>query len=208
MPAWDTLMQFFLASIALGLAPGPDNIYVLTQSVAQGRNAGIVVTLGLCTGLVLHTALVALGVAALIATSPLLFMLLKLGGAGYLLYLAYQAFRADGAAIGTGNRAAVAYRHLYKRGLLMNISNPKVSMFFLAFLPQFVAADGAAVSQQMIVLGGTFIVATLLVFNAIALMAAGLATKLRSSASAQLILYRITGVVLLLLALRLLLYQA
>ncbi len=208
MPAWDTLMQFFLASIALGLAPGPDNIYVLTQSVAQGRNAGIVVTLGLCTGLVLHTALVALGVAALIATSPLLFMLLKLGGAGYLLYLAYQAFRADGAAIGTGNRAAVAYRHLYKRGLLMNISNPKVSMFFLAFLPQFVAADGAAVSQQMIVLGGTFIVATLLVFNAIALMAAGLATKLRSSASAQLVLYRITGVVLLLLALRLLLYQA
>lgn len=208
MPAWDTLMQFFLASIALGLAPGPDNIYVLTQSVAQGRNAGIVVTLGLCTGLVLHTALVALGVAALIATSPLLFMLLKLGGAGYLLYLAYQAFRADGAAIGAGNRAAVAYRHLYKRGLLMNISNPKVSMFFLAFLPQFVAADGAAVSQQMIVLGGTFIVATLLVFNAIALMAAGLATKLRSSASAQLVLYRITGVVLLLLALRLLLYQA
>ncbi|MDY0292075.1 MAG: LysE family translocator [Desulfuromonadaceae bacterium] len=208
MPAWDTLMQFFLASIALGLAPGPDNIYVLTQSAVQGRNAGIVITLGLCTGLVLHTALVALGVAALIATSPLLFMLLKLGGAGYLLYLAYQAFRADGAAIGTGSRAVVAYRHLYKRGLLMNISNPKVSMFFLAFLPQFVEADGAAVSQQMIVLGGTFIVATLLVFNAIALMAAGLATKLRSSATAQRVLYRITGVVLMLLALRLLLYQA
>jgi len=113
MPALDTLTQFFFASIMLGLAPGPDNIYVLTQSAVQGRSAGIVVTLGLCSGLVLHTTLVALGVAALIATSAPLFLLLKLGGAGYLLYLAYQAFRADGTAIRTGGRGAVAYAYLY-----------------------------------------------------------------------------------------------
>lgn len=80
MPAPDTLAQFFLASIMLGLAPGPDNIYVLTQSAVQGRRAGMVVTLGLCTGLILHTALVTLGVATLIATSAPLFMFLKLGG--------------------------------------------------------------------------------------------------------------------------------
>jgi len=206
MPVLDTLTQFFLASIVLGLAPGPDNIYVLTQSAVQGRRAGVVVTLGLCTGLVLHTILVAGGVAALIATSAMLFMLLKLGGAGYLLYLAYQAFRAEGTAIGVGTRGAVAYGYLYRRGVLMNISNPKVSIFFLAFLPQFVEADGAA-AQQMVVLGGVFILATLLVFNAIALAASYLATGLRSSRTAQVVLYRITGAVLTLLALRLLLYQ-
>ncbi|MCA1796981.1 MAG: LysE family translocator [Geobacteraceae bacterium] len=207
MPALDILAQFFLASIALGLAPGPDNIYVLTQSAVQGRSAGVVVTLGLCTGLVLHTFLVALGVAALIATSAPLFMLLKLGGAGYLLYLAYQAFRADGAAMGTSGRDDVAYGYLYRRGVLMNISNPKVSVFFLAFLPQFVQADGAAAAQQMLVLGGVFILATLLVFNSIALASAYLAAGLRSSRTAQVVLYRITGAVLALLALRLLLYQ-
>lgn len=207
MPAPDTLAQFFLASIMLGLAPGPDNIYVLTQSAVQGRRAGMVVTLGLCTGLILHTALVTLGVATLIATSAPLFMFLKLGGAGYLLYLAYQAFRADGAAIGVCGRGAVAYTYLYRRGVLMNISNPKVSIFFLAFLPQFVETDGAAVTQQMMVLGGVFILATLLVFNSIALAAASLATGLRRSRAAQVLLYRITGAVLILLALRLLMYQ-
>ena len=207
MPALDTLTQFFIASIILGLAPGPDNIYVLTQSAVQGRRAGVVVTLGLCTGLVLHTILVAGGVAALIATSATLFMLLKLGGAGYLLYLAYQAFRAEGTAIGGGTRGAVAYGYLYRRGVLMNISNPKVSIFFLAFLPQFVEADGVVAAQQMVVLGGVFILATLLVFNAIALAASYLATGLRSSRTAQVVLYRITGAVLALLALRLLLYQ-
>ncbi|MFO7830891.1 MAG: LysE family translocator [Desulfuromonadaceae bacterium] len=207
MPAFDTLIPFFFVSIMLGLAPGPDNIYVLTQSAVQGRSAGMVVTLGLCTGLVLHTTLVALGIAALIAASPALFTLLKLGGAGYLLYLAYQAFRADAATVRTREGGVVAYGYLYRRGVLMNMSNPKVSVFFLAFLPQFVEADGAAVTQQMVILGGVFILATLLVFNSIALAAAYLAKGLRNSRTAQVVLYRITGAVLSLLALRLLLYQ-
>lgn len=207
MPAPDMLLQFFFASILLGLAPGPDNIYVLTQSAIQGRSAGIVVTMGLCSGLIVHTALVVMGVAALIQASELLFTILKLGGAGYLLYLAYQAFRADGAEIGVGAGTSVAYRDLYLRGVLMNISNPKVSIFFLAFLPQFVQAQGAEVPQQMLVLGGVFILATLLVFNSIALAAAYLAAGLRNSRTAQVVLYRITGAVLALLALRLLVYQ-
>ncbi|MFA5700569.1 MAG: LysE family translocator [Desulfuromonas sp.] len=208
MPTLDILTQFFLASVALGLAPGPDNIYVLTQAAVLGRGAGMVITLGLCTGLILHTALVALGVAALITASPRLFLALKIGGAGYLLYLAYQAFRAVETRMTLTDQDHVAYLNLYRRGVLMNITNPKVSVFFLAFLPQFVRPENGNITQQMIVLGGTFIVATLLVFNGIALTAAGLATRLRSSATAQLVLYRITGVVLILLALRLLFYRA
>jgi threonine/homoserine/homoserine lactone efflux protein len=133
--------------------------------------------------------------------------MLKLGGAGYLLFLAYQAFRADAAALGRGDRTFIPYRSLYRRGVLMNISNPKVSVFFLAFLPQFVAAEGAPVAEQMVVLGGVFIVATLLVFNGIALTAATLAKGLRDSRTAQVVLYRITGAVLVLLALRLLLFK-
>ncbi|MFW6387590.1 MAG: LysE family translocator [Thermodesulfobacteriota bacterium] len=207
MPAPDILIQFFLASVILGLSPGPDNIYVLTQSAIQGRSAGVVVTLGLCTGLIVHTFLVALGVAAIIKASAPLFLLLKLGGAVYLLYLAYQAFRTEGGVIGGGSGTSIAYRELYVRGVLMNISNPKVSIFFLAFLPQFVRAEGTAVSQQMLVLGGVFILATLLVFNSIAIGAAFFARRLRSSGTAQVILYRITGAVLACLALRLLAYD-
>lgn len=208
MPTLDILTQFFLASVALGLAPGPDNIYVLTQAAVLGRGAGMVITLGLCSGLILHTALVALGVAALITASPRLFLALKIGGAGYLLYLAYQAFRAVETRMTLTDQNHVAYLNLYRRGVLMNVTNPKVSVFFLAFLPQFVRPENGNITQQMVVLGGTFIVATLLVFNGIALTAAGLATRLRSSATAQLVLYRITGVVLILLALRLLFYRA
>jgi threonine/homoserine/homoserine lactone efflux protein len=207
MPAPDTLIQFFLVSLVLGLAPGPDNIYVLTQSAIQGRSAGVVVTMGLCTGLIVHTFLVALGVAAIIKASAPLFLLLKIGGAVYLLYLAYQALRAEGSAIGTGSGTSIAYRDLYVRGVLMNISNPKVSIFFLAFLPQFVRTEGAAVPQQMLFLGGVFILATLLVFNGIALGAAFFARRLRNSRTAQVVLYRITGVVLAYLALRLLAYD-
>ena len=133
MLALDTLVTFFSASVLLGLAPGPDNLFVLTQSALRGRGAGLLVTLGLCTGLIAHTAAVSLGVAAVFQTSALAFTLLKLVGAGYLLWLAWQAFRAAAAALPTG-RAALAGWALYRRGIVMNVTNPKVSIFFLAFL--------------------------------------------------------------------------
>ena len=207
MIAPEVLLPFFLASVMLGLAPGPDNIYVLTQAAVQGRGAGMIITLGLCTGLLVHTAAVALGVAALITATPLLFSALKCAGAAYLLYLAYQAFKAGGADIAMAERPAVPGWQLYQRGVFMNVTNPKVSVFFLAFLPQFVRPESGHVPTQMVVLGAVFIGATLLVFNSIAVLAATLATGLRSSKKAPVILYRITGAVLFLLALRLLFYS-
>ena len=131
----EVLVVFFTASVLLGLAPGPDNIFVLTQSALHGRFAGFVVVLGLCTGLMVHTVAVAVGVAAVFQTSALAFTVLKAVGAAYLLYLAWQAFRAGTATLkGRGNGETGLLR-LYGRGIVMNVTNPKVAIFFLAFLP-------------------------------------------------------------------------
>src|SRR4051812_14443712 len=133
----DVLLLFVAASAALSVAPGPDNILVLTQSAIHGRKAGMSVTLGLCTGLLVHIAAVALGVAAIFKTSAMAFTVLKGVGAAYLLYLAWQAFRAGKTKVATSNEKPIGGKSLYARGILMNVTNPKVAIFFLAFLPQF-----------------------------------------------------------------------
>ena len=133
----ETLFLFILSSGTLALAPGPDNLFVLTQSALHGRWAGLLVTFGLCTGLLVHTAAVAVGVATILATSALAFTILKLAGAAYLIYLGWCALRTDGQAIRFGRETALSSGRLYRRGIVMNITNPKVAIFFLAFLPQF-----------------------------------------------------------------------
>lgn len=197
----DTLWIFALASAALGLAPGPDNIFVLAQSSQHGVRAGLWVTLGLCTGLIFHTLLVVFGVAVLFQTSALAFTLLKVIGAGYLIYLAFQAFRAGTSA---HLQQPVSVGSLYRRGVIMNITNPKVAIFFLAFLPQFVDPDLGSVSEQIVVLGLVFIVATWIVFSGIAATAGALGAWLQRSHAAQLWLNRIAGAVFVALAFRLL----
>ena len=133
----ETLATFFAASLLLALAPGPDNIFVLTQSAVHGRKAGLTVTLGLCTGLIVHTTAVAFGVAIIFQASAFAFTALKLFGAGYLVYLAWHAFRAAAETILAERGNGLSSIKLYRRGILMNVTNPKVSIFFLAFLPQF-----------------------------------------------------------------------
>ncbi|MBT8047018.1 MAG: LysE family translocator [Xanthomonadales bacterium] len=199
----ESIVIFFTASVALALAPGPDNIYVLTQSAIQGRAAGIYVTLGLCTGLLFHTAAVALGVAALFAASAMAFNALKFIGAGYLLYLAWQAFRAGASDILKNRNNAIPSHHLYARGVIMNITNPKVAIFFLAFLPQFADPARGHLTLQIVFFGALFIVAALLVFGMIAWFAGFLGERLGQSRRAQIILNRIAGTIFAGLALRL-----
>lgn len=203
MPSPDSLLAFVAASALLGLAPGPDNLFVLTQSALYGRRAGVLITLGLCTGLVVHTALVALGVAAVLKTVPAAFTALKILGAVYLLYLAWQAFRAQAASIHDNASSTLTGARLYRRGILMNLSNPKVALFFLAFLPQFVEAEQGGAAVQILMLGMIFIGVTLVVFGGVAVLAGTLAQALARSARAQLYLNRIAGVVLAGLALKL-----
>ncbi len=203
MIAVETAAIFFAASVALGLAPGPDNIFVLTQSALHGRKAGLLVTLGLCTGLLVHTAAVALGVAAIFLTSALAFNLLKMAGAIYLLYLAWQAFRAKTASLDEPRGVGLALPRLYLRGVIMNITNPKVAIFFLAFLPQFADPARGPITLQIMLLGGLFIVATILVFGAIAWSAGFLGEWLKGSGRAQIVMNRVAGTIFAGLALRL-----
>ena len=199
----ETLIAFFAASTLLALAPGPDNIFVLTQSALRGRGAGLVVTMGLCTGLIFHTTAVAFGVAAIFQASAVAFTVLKLVGAGYLLYLAWQVFRASAAKFDAVPDGKISNGRLYRRGIIMNITNPKVSIFFLAFLPQFASPERGPLTVQLMMLGGVFIVSTLMVFGGIAFLAGSLGRWLRRSEKIQRTMNRIAGAVFVGLAFRL-----
>ncbi len=204
----DTLVTFFGLSLVLGFTPGPDNLFVLMQSAAHGRQAGLLVVLGLCTGLLLQTAAVALGLAAVFAASAAAFTVLKVLGAAYLVYLAWQAWRAPASRTGDcnqGPRASPA--QLVGRGIVMNLTNPKVVLFFLAFLPQFVEPQRGSVAMQLAALGLVFIAATLLAFGAITYLAGFIGQLLRSSARAQRLMNRAAALVFLGLAARLALAQ-
>lgn len=203
----DVVAAFFVAALALGLAPGPDNIFVLTQSALYGRTAGVIVTLGLCTGLIVHTVAVAFGVAAIFSTSALAFTVLKVIGAVYLLYLAWQAICAGQSALAADAVEEPGRWQLYRRGIIMNVTNPKVAIFFLAFLPQFADPAQGPLIPQFLALGGVFIIATILVFGVIAWTSGWLAVWLKRSPSAQTVLNRVAAVVFVVLAARLLAAQ-
>lgn len=199
----DTLAAFFAAAVLLALAPGPDNIFVLTQSALRGKAAGLLVTLGLCTGLLVHTTAVAFGVAVVFQASALAFTALKLFGAGYLLVLAWQAFRASATSLAAGRRTDLSPAALYRRGIIMNVTNPKVSIFFLAFLPQFAEPSRGSLTLQMLLLGGVFIVSTIIVFGSIALLAGTIGQWLNRSPRVQVIMNRVAGMIFVGLALKL-----
>jgi len=199
----DILLFFIAASAALAIAPGPDNIFVLTQSAIHGRKAGILVTLGLCTGLIVHISAAALGVAAIFKTSTVAFTVLKVVGAAYLLYLAWQAFRAGDAQIAAASETTTSAKALYLRGILMNVTNPKVAIFFLAFLPQFADSSRGAVSMQMIVLGAVFMMTAFIIFCGIAWASSLIGSWLQRSKRAQMGINRLAGTVFILLACRL-----
>ena len=199
----ESLVTFFAASVLLALAPGPDNIFVLTQSALHGKLAGLLVTLGLCTGLIVHTTAVAFGVAVIFQASALAFTALKLCGAGYLLYLAWGAWQATATKISANSGVALSLGKLYRRGIIMNVTNPKVSIFFLAFLPQFADPGRGSLTLQMVLLGGIFILATILIFGAIALLAGTLGSWLMRSDKAQIVMNRVASLVFVALALKL-----
>ena len=201
--ALNSLITFILTSAALSIAPGPDNIFVMSQSALHGRRAGIAIVLGLCSGLVAHTAAVAFGVAAIIQNSAMASSILKWIGAVYLIYLAWQVFTAPVSHMTAGYNKAPTFFMLYRRGIIMNLTNPKVTIFFLAFLPQFAEPEQNRMALQIAILGGLFIAVAFVVFTMIAILAGELGSWLRSSPRAQIGLNRIAGTTLALLALKL-----
>lgn len=204
MPDWEVASAFFVTALVLGISPGPDIIFVLAQSALYGTRAGVYTTLGLSTGLCVQTAAVALGLAAIFHVWPLAFTLLKICGALWLCWLAFLAFRAKPEKTdGLHSSAFPGYAALYRRGIIMNITNPKVCVFFLAFLPQFIDPARGSLMGQTIALGLLFILATIIVFCLVACLGGRLAAWLNKTPATQLWLNRIAGSVFLGLALAL-----
>ena len=203
MPDNNSILMFFTASILLALAPGPDNIFVLSQSIIYGRRAGFKITMGLCTGLLVHTSIVAFGVAAIFQTSLLAFNILKYAGAAYLLYLSLQTFRSAGERVNISQERGNPQVNLYRRGIIMNVTNPKVSIFFMAFLPQFVTPQNGAITLQFMFLGLLFIAATVIIFGLISILAGSIGGMLARSSGFDRWLNIFAGTVLASLALKL-----
>lgn len=168
----ESLISFALATLLLAISPGPDNIFVLTQSVARGSKYGIAIASGLITGCIVHTSIVAFGFAVVIRDNFWLLYGIKITGALYLLYLAFKIFKSTAAIdFGAENASSQSLWKLYKTGITMNLLNPKVTLFFLALLPQFVIKSSIPDWLQIYMLGGVFMLVSLLVFYGIALLA-------------------------------------
>jgi len=173
----ETLISFSIATLALAISPGPDNIYVLTQSLVNGTKSGIATTAGLISGCIVHTTLLAFGISAIITASEEIFYGTKVLGAFYLLYLAYRVYNSDEHISLTENAPQKSYSQLFKTGVIMNLVNPKVMIFFLAFFPGFLWNEGGNTVIQFYILGITFMIISFITFSAIA-MAAGKISKL------------------------------
>ncbi len=168
---WEQLISFSFFTMLLALSPGPDNIYVITQSLVNGTKSGLATTAGLISGCIVHTTLLAFGVSALIAASEAAIWVIKLLGAAYLLYLAWKVFRSDVEIHLSGNAPKKSYIGLYRTGVIMNLINPKVLLFFLAFFPSFLWEPTEGTVLQFYILGGWFMLISFLIFSSLALLA-------------------------------------
>ena len=176
----ETIIAFVTASVVLSLVPGPDNLFVMSHSALKGWRIGFYITLGLCTGLIGHTILVAIGVSVIFQTSAIAFNGLKIIGACYLLYLAWLSVQNKELNLG-GTDKNSTNRSYYLTGVIMNLTNPKVALFFLVFLPQFVNTSNDNVTIQIFLLGLLFILSALCVFTSIAYLASFLEDILKKS---------------------------
>ncbi|TWT01440.1 LysE family translocator [Planomicrobium sp. CPCC 101079] len=177
------IAAFLGAAVLLTLMPGPDNLFVLAQSIAKGKKAGLATSFGLCTGLLFHIAAATVGLSALVYQSSLAFALVKYAGAAYLLYLAYKSFRDRSSGFSLDEESSLNHTALYKRGVIMNLLNPKVSLFFLALFPQFINYSVGNIPGQMLVYGLVFLLQALVIFSLISIFAGSVGAFLQKSPS-------------------------
>lgn len=178
----ETLFSFALATAILALSPGPDNIFVLTQSLVYGKRYGLATVYGLITGCIVHTTLLAFGVSLIIKESETLFFAIKFFGAIYLLFLAFKVYKSDPSILlSKKNVTQKTTIQLFKQGFVMNVLNPKVSIFFLAFFPGFLFSKTLSTIVQFYILGLIFMVVSLIIFSLISILAATIATSLKNN---------------------------
>jgi threonine/homoserine/homoserine lactone efflux protein len=203
MISLDQLALFSLASLVLIFTPGPDIIYVLTRGVAQGRSAALAAAMGFSLGNIGHTLLAVCGLSAILASSAAAFTVVKAAGGVYLIYLGYKLWAADPALTLSGQGEHKTSRVIFRQSVLANLLNPKVAVFFLAFFPQFVRPDQGHPALQMLVLGLSFVLLTMLGFGLVAVGAGALNARLAARPSLSAWLHKGAGAILMLLGLRL-----
>lgn len=203
----ETFVSFLIASILLTLAPGPDNLYLLAKSLKDGAKSGIILAAGLASGIIFHTSLVMLGVATLIKNSAIAMIILKYLGAIYLLYLAWGSFKSFRKNSGIDLKSASSEKNssTYLRGVMMNVCNPKVLLFFLAFLPSFVDLASENSSTMILLLGITFAIQAFVIFSLISICAGRLRSMILRRKNFGKILSAVEGSVLSIIALSLIL---
>jgi threonine/homoserine/homoserine lactone efflux protein len=195
MPAAETLALFMAAALALNLTPGPDMLYVTARSVSDGRRAGVIAAFGIGAGTLVHITALALGLAALLAAVPLAYDALRIAGAVYLLVIGVQLLLRPRTAGATAPLQQASLGTIFAQAVLTNVLNPKVALFFLAFLPQFVDPAAGPAVAQIVLLGLLFDVQGTAVNVAVALLASGTTRRLRTNAGAISLLQRLTGAV-------------
>ncbi|MEH6403193.1 MAG: LysE family translocator [Sneathiella sp.] len=183
IPDLPTIALFLSTAFLLTIAPGPDIIYVAMRGMAQGWRAGLTAALGLATGIFVHISLAAFGLSAVLASSPLLFALIKYVGAAYIIYIGWQIARSGPVSVQSDGQQP-ALGNIFRQTILMNILNPKVALFFLAFLPQFVDTTSVHATTQFIFFGILFQLNALVVMGSVGLFA-GIITKKLSSSDSQ-----------------------
>lgn len=206
MPSTADLLLFMGATLALNLTPGPDMLYVIARSAGEGRASGIVSALAITVGGLVHTALVTLGLSQLLHAVPLAYDTVRYAGAAYLVYLGLRALTAPSplpSAAGEPALRRASRRTVFRQGVVTSVLNPKVALFFLAFLPQFVDPGAGPAAPQLLLLGMLFNTSGTLVNVAVALAASRAGEWSRSRFGASGVLSRLTGVVFVGLGLRL-----
>ena len=153
---WSNFALFLAASWVLIITPGPDMMYVVTRGISQGKTAGMISAVGVTLGILVHTVFAAFGLAVILRTSALAFLAVKFAGAGYLIYLGLKAMKNKSDVTFNKRKSKASVRTIFVQGVLSNVLNPKIALFFLAFLPQFVDPGHGSASAQMVCLGLTF----------------------------------------------------
>ncbi|MBT7426067.1 MAG: LysE family translocator [Flavobacterium sp.] len=178
----EILISFILAVSILAISPGPDNIFVLMQSVVHGKKYGLATIIGLMTGCIVHTTFVAIGISAIIKENNTIFLGIKILGAVYLLYLAYKVITGGSEiSMSTEKIDKKTPFQLIKIGFIMNVLNPKVTLFFLALFPGFLFSEILPISLQFYILGALFILVSFVVFSLIAILGGTISEKIKTS---------------------------
>jgi threonine/homoserine/homoserine lactone efflux protein len=185
----EILISFVIATSALAISPGPDNIYVIMQSIVHGKKFGIATVCGLITGCIVHTTFVAFGLSIIIKEQLWLFLLIKWCGAIYLIYLAFKIYKSSSdLVLDSGSIPKKTTGQLFRQGFIMNVLNPKVSLFFLSFFPAFLFSRTLSTVYQFYILGILFMLTSFIIFVGLALLAGSISTYIKQNKYIGLIL--------------------